>query len=522
MAKGKKKNAAQSRYSPLDSHRREGKSFVPPFMQYPKITLMSWRDTRVPEVLWAVLLAGNLERDRCLQVFCGVIERAGTADQPRVRSLQHSLLAIETPESFDGVFGPLAAQEPAHILSALLLLEGLPDREHWARLLSQPDPKVHWPLLASAIARTTDHQSQESTDCRWLRLLFAINQGKMHVPPPLLREITEYPLFGDMRAVRPLIRSSEGALDGLPSTSPTPQWGENFWAECWTKTLCTRAHRLDEPSIEVSVAADELAEVYRQAALHFHETLKTTSIDPRHDTAFGLVLYGINFAYSLCMSGAHQRVEGRTAIRSMTECYITLAYLLKLDQRGLWEKYRNYGVGQAKLAYLKSFDLHDSGLPDYLDASELEAMANEDAWAEFVTIDVGSWAGLDLRKMSEQANVKPIYDKYYTWPSGYVHGQWGAVRDTNFGLCLNPLHRFHRIPATPRVSMASVAPAALKLTNLLLDLLNAAYPTFKHRMSHKTAAPSEDAASDEQDVKASPEGPVTESGEAKHQLPEQT
>jgi hypothetical protein len=85
--------------------------------------------------------------------------------------------------------------------------------------------------------------------------------------------------------------------------------------------------------------------------------------------------------------------------------------------------------------------------------------------------------------MSEEAGVKPVYDKYYVWPSGYVHGHWGAVRDTVFDLCLNPLHRYHRIPSPPRRDMGSVAGDAIKLVNLLLVQLNTAYPPFKPRVT---------------------------------------
>ena len=83
--------------------------------------------------------------------------------------------------------------------------------------------------------------------------------------------------------------------------------------------------------------------------------------------------------------------------------------------------------------------------------------------------------------MSEEAGVKDLYDKYYGWPSGFIHGQWGAVRDTVYEVCLNPLHRLHRIPAAPRTDMGSVAADTTKLCNVLLDRLNHAYPSFKPR-----------------------------------------
>jgi hypothetical protein len=185
---------------------------------------------------------------------------------------------------------------------------------------------------------------------------------------------------------------------------------------------------------------------------------------------------------------SHRRVQGRLAIRTLVECFIVLAYLLKREEVGLWKKYRTYGTGQAKLNFLKMIDFESDELPTHISLDELERLANEDMWQELVDIELGHWAGSDLRKMSEDAGVKTVYDKYYGWPSGYVHGQWGAVRDTVFGQCLNPLHRFHRVPMPPRLDMGSVGEDSIRLINLLLDLLNSAYPSFKPRVNSKSFA----------------------------------
>ena len=82
----------------------------------------------------------------------------------------------------------------------------------------------------------------------------------------------------------------------------------------------------------------------------------------------------------------------------MTECYIVLAFLLKRDEPALWKKYRNYGSGQAKLAFLKNFDLDKSDMPDYFDVSELEAMANEEA-------DIQSFEPSDLGPPGEDGDL---------------------------------------------------------------------------------------------------------------------
>jgi hypothetical protein len=84
--------------------------------------------------------------------------------------------------------------------------------------------------------------------------------------------------------------------------------------------------------------------------------------------------------------------------------------------------------------------------------------------------------------MAQEADAKPLYDKYYDTLSGYTHGNWSAVAHSTFGLCLNPLHRFHRIPLPPRFFVEDAAPDMVKLINLALDQLTKLYPPFKPRL----------------------------------------
>ena len=99
----------------------------------------------------------------------------------------------------------------------------------------------------------------------------------------------------------------------------------------------------------------------------------------------------------------------------------------------------------------------EKGLPDYLSKEDLHEIANEDAWVEFVPVNLGHWGGSDLRTMSDEVGLKEIYDKYYVWPSGYTHGTWAAIRDSVLQMCANPVHRLHKIPRTQiRVNTSAV------------------------------------------------------------------
>lgn len=145
---------------------------------------------------------------------------------------------------------------------------------------------------------------------------------------------------------------------------------------------------------------------------------------------------------------------------------------------GIWLKWRQYGAGQAKLNALRFDELIDA--PEFIDVSTIETISNEDTWDEFLNINLGNWSNSDLRKMSIEAGLKDIYDKYYSWTSGYVHGSWGAVRETCFEICGNPLHRLHRYPSyrflpTPINDICY-------LFNCILDDLDTMYPTFEYRL----------------------------------------
>jgi hypothetical protein len=170
----------------------------------------------------------------------------------------------------------------------------------------------------------------------------------------------------------------------------------------------------------------------------------------------------------------------------LLEMRLTLRYLMQQDKQELWRTWRNYGIGQAKLTSLKLED-SSSAPPQYLDEKILKLIANEDFWEEFVPIDIGHWADSDLRKLSEKVGFKDLYDRYHGWTSGYSHAQWGPIRESVFILCLNPLHRAHRIPKvqTPPL-LPSVREDAIELFNSILSELDTAYPSFTFRCSSST------------------------------------
>lgn len=486
--------------SSLEDHPLAGKTLKSPFSKLPgQMRHSSWYNECIPNIIWACIVASFLERKDYLNLFRKLIVNAREKLLRRKETfVTHNFLAELSADEFDTLLAPILTNDGAcSALSALRLVDCLPDRAHWDRHLSEPDPEKDWQILAYAVGETFDHHSERATDIRWLKLLYYIVCQERFLFDPMfadrLEEFRLYPDKGDMNSVQPSIRALEiGTRSVEFGDEPTlkvegegiialpPRHDEQFWAEMQRKVTCILPAEFKPPTPGPAELRDQLFQILEGLDEHFHATITTTSPDPRHDGAFGLALYALTLLLDASISYSHNLVEGRLMLRSIVEAFLNLHFLTSKDDTAIWLQYRRYGSGQAKLAFLKN--LREEDVPGFVDLKLLEELANEDMWMEFQDIELGHWAKLDLRKMADEAGVKDVYDKYYDWSSGYAHGHWTCVRDTVFVNCLNPLHRFHRIPAPPKSNMPSILVDACKLVNRMLDDLNHLYPAFKPRL----------------------------------------
>lgn len=491
MAGKKKSNRKKwSSGTRLEDHKRDRNTLYSRLSRFPAVTLSSWRDERLPEMLWAAILTAQLSRENYLSIFRAIGDAASELKDLKWDGLGHSKLASLTDGEFDALLQPILNNETLPILEPLSLYPDIPDAKHWARhLKSWGKPSTEgYSIIGTAIGLNSWHQSESATDIRWARVRSMIMAGKMIFPPDLKHladEIVGFPEVGDLRKVRPSIRAMEQSFSAPELHADGEQkdpWTEYFWTRSKQETGCFTLPRNIVSSTDHSDIFPQIISCYRSLSKHFNSQESYVVADARLDSSFGIAFYIIQLLATMISGRSGSRLEGRIILRTMAECHIVLSYLKEIDSDATWVQYRNFGAGQAKLTYLKMVDLDSEEMPAYVKKDDLEELASEDRWLEFVDIDLGSWAKINLREMSDRAKKKDIYDKYYGWASGYVHGHWSAIRDTVFDLCGNPLHRFHRIPGPPRINMADATPDAVKLTNLTLDLLNTLYPSFKPRI----------------------------------------
>jgi len=478
----------------IDSHKKDGSKLISPFNQILNASYMSWMNDRLPCMIWAGLLINGIGREQAIEVFRQIGLHVGNlfrevegrdCNLPRVGIYGLSTLDTDLVDKFFEVL--FTEVNVVDALKPLMLFKNLPLLNKWTEYLGEiPDDEEElWITLANAVAILLDHQSQEATDCRWAYMIPVVNSGKFILQnEEQYREYTEYPHYEDQRKVRPSIRATEiqfgGGMMNDGYAKAKKLWSENFWKECKYNTACF-APELGKSSIDFDLikTVSSVREIWDDLSNHFLETDEFTHVQAKRDASFGFCFYALTLTQEgLASSG--KLLTAKLALRMLAEIYITFKYLISVRDEKLWDIYRSYGSGQAKLTFLK-LDEVLTDQPGYIKKENIEALANEDIYMDFQNIDLGNWAKTDLRKMSQVAGCKEIYDAYYSWPSSYAHGQWCAVRDVVFTTCYNPLHRLHRIPRpAPRYEDGAEKDLIL-LFNKILDLLNDVYPKFEKR-----------------------------------------
>ena len=300
-------------------------------------------------MIWAALLIAGLGRDVAIREFRESLRFI--FHHPQKESLSDVTLSgfAQLPTTLkDQAMAFLCRNEAARrALAPLLLFDGLPARDVWvSKLKGHPPNGV--PLF-EAVRLTLFHQSQEATDCRWVRLMGAIVCGRMIMPHEQLLLLNGYPTKGDQTIVRPSIRSAESVMDMGESTDRA--WPRAFWDECWRKTPCmARTLMLKDSKSEQPSDRDILGlliALRERLATHWEATHTTTAIDPRHDAVFGIAFYAIRIVHEILLYGGTRTVLARYGLRTLLELRISLAYLLKQDSDELWRQWRAYGTGQA-------------------------------------------------------------------------------------------------------------------------------------------------------------------------------
>ncbi|MDA2067870.1 DUF5677 domain-containing protein [Bacillus cereus] len=477
----KKKERREGKHIPISGHQRQGAMLMTPFSKIQNMKLVSWKDDRLPSFLWIGLIINLNDRATGINIIKWICKYF----QDKSNELRPEELKIEAitkmpddqiEEFYQYIFNELSLIEE---LKPLLLFDSFPKKHLLEKFISleELDQVVEFEKLYSSVANMMDHQSQLSTDCRWARLFYLMVTDKAGLGH-MVKDMFNYPGQGDGVNIEGVIRATENAMDMFGELEPMG-WAQQFWDEALNISPCWDLNATTEGETFKKLTLKNIEKVEIEIKEHFYKSRTTSAIDAKYEASFAFALYCVDILKELAYTNIQNGITGRLGLRTIAECYITLAYLVKKNSDDLWLSYRSYGSGQAKLAFLKIFELEDQ--PQFISLETLGALANEDQWQEYSNINLGHWEKSNLRTMSEFAKVKDIYNKYYDWTSGFSHGQWSSLRSVEFTICGNPLHRLHRIPAENK-KLPTVILDAVELCNKIIEILYGLYPKEKFEL----------------------------------------
>lgn len=171
-----------------------------------------------------------------------------------------------------------------------------------------------------------------------------------------------------------------------------------------------------------------------------------------HEVVGALVARQVTFATQIARSpGIWNPHIAPLLLRSMTDAYITLAWILK-NQVERSQKFVLHGLGQQKLTLEhRKASLAAEGRDPAEDpeVKAYEAWLNAQRFDFLTEVNIGSWSDMPVRDMAEEADCLDLYRYAYIPFSATTHNMWHHISRLNLQVCENPLHRYHKVPVDP-------------------------------------------------------------------------
>lgn len=471
--KGGKKRAKNKKRNPFEDQKRVGKKLLPPLLSHlGPIKDAGWIPKQLPEFLWIDSLLNSYNRGLALHYFNKTLDLLDEFNPDK----NNPLLGLVS--SFKQIPKELRerAKEKIQPLVKQAILEPFGDI-----LLLYSESPMNWLIIDEW--KDAHDFNLESTLGKLKRAVSLLMDGKSH-HSSLRRSVPLNRMFKHNKLFLITKNVSEELLDGIPKypECPEPQrahvesfarntmsmiimhreefydWGSYFWRHNYQISVCEFSEypseaQDTEKTIQqiLSVTENMMSELTTTLRQIFRKVQVDLYTPDKDEVLFGLLSRQYRLFVALATSPYLWAADlARIILRCMADTLISFKWLLFNNDLGLYRSFKEYGLGKEKLLKLHveqilgNIEEKNSSLSSLKES--LEDSINSETWEELLPIDLGGWSGLDTRRIAEKVGLKDLYRLLYSPTSADVHGEWISLRDSNLRRCINPLHRFHRVP----------------------------------------------------------------------------
>jgi Family of unknown function (DUF5677) len=491
--KSEKKRAKRQRHhTALAEHKRDRKKLVTPFNALPNLRPIDWVADILPEHLFTAAMLeeyGHPEPAwRVLEALQAFVPADGFLDG------HVSTFGLVPEDQREGALAALARPDvpplPDELRACLTLYPEGP--AVWLAMAAggaEVDSKAALAYLRELVAAIFNSRGVPATRARLVVLGRWVRARRIRVPPGFVDAsfIPRYPgelTEGEQRMAESEIRAMYSAFrsasaireaDSAQEGHPQPDdssWAATFWRANLALSRCEMPERpshlspadgsadaeqaVNRGTPTVADLREQLMQAGERLAADLRAAQEGLQIDlyspESSEVDLALAARQVRLL-RLLLSDAHlwNGASAAFVLRALVDGLITSAWLLARADPNLYLAFRGYGLGKLKLFKLHLEDhfesRDDEPTQDELEfLDQLEEEVSSELLEEFIDIDLGgTFAGVNVRQMAEEAGLKPYYNLAYQPYSSDAHGDWVSLKRVDAVHCGNPLHRYHRI-----------------------------------------------------------------------------
>jgi hypothetical protein len=469
-------------YKILDHHELKKGKFVTTLNDSSlNISFSKWTLERLPEYIWIGFILdyyGREEGMKKIHEICTILhDVAESISLPKLSEI-FSLNDAEQSRFYHEMLRIISKD----VLAPLTLIFTYSRNPLFSQNFASPEISMDDRLnkIMEILRKTSDHQSELSTDIRYVILYYLAISEKLHLPNQEEVDLfTQYPIMKHdnpvMRQARPSIRATEGAVSGM-DTSVNNEHASFFWERISKMTDCKLIKiQFEEEKRDTDQYIQNLHDIYSYLSEVF---TKTSPLDNKMLVLLGIATYSFKRIKEVSDHKLSNTIVGRSSVRVLIENYIMIKYLIKNEpsHKDIWNEFQEYGIGQFKLIVERSREQTPVRENSHVEYKYLEILVRGFKDEMFLNMETKYFDNKNIRDKAKIVDENQLYGLYYDYDSAFEHGLWGAIRESSLLHCNNPLHQYHCIPdINDEQNLKGVWPDCVMVMNKTINVLDEIY-----------------------------------------------
>lgn len=437
----------------LDGHILVNGKFVTPMniALGDKLCLVSWTKERLPEYVWMGLILSKYERKKGLYIIKQILNKLFELDKEINLPMFSKILNMNKENQIE-FYKFILSITQQKILSPLSVLYTFTEYEIFNNFFGNSEISIKDRLteLTSVLKEGCIEQSDFSTDLRFLVVYYQIISNYLHPLKELLDDINTYPNLEhsdeEMKRIRPSIRSSEMTSNMMDEMMQGNKYlfSKDFWEKVSIMTDCELFGLKFKSENEYSLEyIDIIKSIFEYSTNLF---LATTPLNKKQLVLLGIATFSFKQVQEVVEHDLYNTIISRSIIRNLIDYYILMKYLLMKEKEKpkIYELYQDYGMGAFKKVVSNSKD--SSPIFSHVNYKYISILVNNYKSHFIQDMDTRNFENEKMREKAESVGEKELWKLAYEYGSSYVHGLWGAVRESSLLACKNPAHQNHCVP----------------------------------------------------------------------------